>query len=83
MNKLVVVAFILGLSGIGAQAMPLASVQTPDGMIIKVKDGCGPGFYLHRTVHEGLVIFASRAPFAGSARFRPFVEAGREFNERL
>jgi hypothetical protein len=53
MNKLVVVAFILGLSGIGAQAMPLASVQTPDGMIIKVKDGCGPGFYLHRTRRFG------------------------------
>jgi hypothetical protein len=49
MSKLIALAFILGLSGIGAEAMPLASVQTPHGMIIKVKDGCPPGQYMLRT----------------------------------
>jgi hypothetical protein len=45
MNKLFVVAFIWALSGISAPAMPLASVQIPDG-IIKVKDGCPRGYYM-------------------------------------
>jgi hypothetical protein len=51
MNRVIALAFILGLSGSGAQAMPLASVQTPDGMIVKVAGGCGPGF--HRGPYGG------------------------------
>jgi hypothetical protein len=48
MNKLIALAFILGLSASAAQAMPLASVPTPDGMMIKVEGGCGAGFHRDR-----------------------------------
>jgi hypothetical protein len=46
MNKIIALAFILGLSASSVQAMPLASVQTPNSVITKVEGGCGPG--LHR-----------------------------------
>ena len=45
MNKLVALAFILGLSGSAALALPLAPGQAPANMIIKVEGGCGPGFH--------------------------------------
>ncbi len=45
MNKLVALAFILGLSGAAAQAMPLAPSQVPGNLVIKVEGGCGPGFH--------------------------------------
>ena len=45
MNKLIALAFILGLSAGAAQALPLAPGQTPDNMIIKVEGGCGMGFH--------------------------------------
>jgi len=44
MHRLVAFAFILGLSGSAAPAMPLS--QTPDSMVIRVAGGCSPG--LHR-----------------------------------
>jgi len=48
MNRLFVITFIWALSGISAPAMPLAPVKTPEGIIIKVKDGCPRGYYMHR-----------------------------------
>jgi hypothetical protein len=45
MHKLVALAFILGLSGSAAQALPLAPDQAPASLIIKVAGGCGPGFH--------------------------------------
>jgi len=43
--KWMVVAFALTLASL-AQAMPLAPLQAPDDLIIKVREACGPG--LHR-----------------------------------
>jgi hypothetical protein len=49
MSKLIALAIILGSSVIGAEAMPLESAPTPRGIFIKVKDGCGPGYYKVQT----------------------------------
>jgi hypothetical protein len=51
MNRLIALAFILGLTGSAAQAVPLAPSQAPASMIIKVEGGCGPGF--HRGPYGG------------------------------
>jgi hypothetical protein len=51
MNRLIALAFILGLSGSAVQAMPLAPAQAPAGMTIQVAGGCGPGF--HRGPYGG------------------------------
>jgi hypothetical protein len=45
MNRLIALAFILGVSAGAAQAAPLAPSQGPDSMIIKVEGGCGAGFH--------------------------------------
>src|SRR5258707_9328747 len=50
-NKFIAFAFILGLSGSAAEAMPLSPDQAPGGMIIKVAGGCGLGF--HRGPYGG------------------------------
>jgi hypothetical protein len=36
MNRLVALAFILGLSGVAVQAMPLAPSEAPADLVIKV-----------------------------------------------
>jgi hypothetical protein len=51
MNRLIALAFVLGLSGSAAQAMPVAPDQAPASMIIKVEGGCGLGF--HRGPYGG------------------------------
>jgi hypothetical protein len=51
MNKLIAFAFMVGLSGSAAQAMPLAPEQAPASIIIQVAGGCGPGF--HRGPYGG------------------------------
>ena len=51
MNRLVALAFVLGLSGSAVQAMPLAPGQAPADLVIKVAGGCGPGF--HRGPYGG------------------------------
>ena len=51
MNKLVALAFILGLSGSAVQAMPLAPGHAPADLVIKVAGGCGSGF--HRGPYGG------------------------------
>jgi hypothetical protein len=83
MNKLAVIAFILGLSASAVQAMPLASGQAPTSMIVKVAGGCGLGF--HRgpyggcrpnggeavVVVPGVVVVAPRAgPCGGMGQHR-------------
>jgi hypothetical protein len=45
MNRWMVFAFILGLSGSAAQAAPLAPDQVHENMVIKIAGGCGPGFH--------------------------------------
>lgn len=42
MLRFIVVAFALAFATF-AQAMPLAPLQQPDGMITQVAAGCGPG----------------------------------------
>ena len=82
MNKLVALAFILGLSGSAVQAMPLSPGQAPDSAIIKVEGGCGLGF--HRgpaggcrpnrgdvVVAPGVVVVEpGRGPCGGAGRHR-------------
>jgi hypothetical protein len=51
MNRVVAFAFFFGLSGMAVQAAPLAPIQGPDSMIIKVAGGCGLGF--HRGPYGG------------------------------
>jgi hypothetical protein len=51
MNKIIALAFVLGMSGGAAHAMPLLPGQSPDSMIVKVAGGCGPGF--HRGPYGG------------------------------
>jgi hypothetical protein len=41
--KIVVVAFILSLAS-SAQAMPVSSLQTPDNIVVTVRQGCGIGY---------------------------------------
>lgn len=43
MLKIVVVAFILSLAS-SAQAMPVSSLQTPDNIVVTVRQGCGIGY---------------------------------------
>jgi hypothetical protein len=45
MNRLIALAFILGLAGSTAQALPLAPSLAPASMMIKVEGGCGLGFH--------------------------------------
>jgi hypothetical protein len=90
MNKLIVLAFMLGLSASGAQAMPLASIHTLDDMIIKVEGGCGPGLHRDRfsacrpngggpvVVVPGAVVVAPGAePCGGMGRHRACAPDGR------
>ena len=48
MTRLIAVAFALALAT-SAQAMPLAPLHQPDGMITQVRYACGPG----RTIVAG------------------------------
>jgi len=90
MNKIIALAFILGLSGGAVQAMPAATGQTPDSVIIKVAGGCGPGF--HRGPYEGcrpnrgetvvvvpgaVVVEPGRGPCGGHGRHRVCFPDGR------
>jgi hypothetical protein len=88
MNRLVTLAFILGLSASAAQALPLAPGQAPANMIIKVAGGCGPGF--HRgpyggcqpnrgdvIVVPGAVVVAPAGPCGGRGRHRECSPEGR------
>jgi len=89
MNKLVAFAFILGLSGGAAQAVPMAPGQTPASMIIKVEGGCGPGF--HRGPYGGcrpnrgdvvvvpgaVVVAPGAGPCGGMGRHRVCYPDGR------
>ena len=83
MNKLIILAFMLGLPASGAQAMPLASVHTRDGMIIKVEGGCGPGLHRDRfgacrphgggpvvVVPSAVVVAPGAEPCGGMGRHR-------------
>ncbi len=51
MNRLVALAFTLGLSAGAVHAMPLAPGQASADLVIKVAGGCGPGF--HRGPYGG------------------------------
>ena len=54
MNKLfvsVLIAAVVGLSAVAAQAMPFGSNQTQDSLVIPVAGGCGIGF--HRGPYGG------------------------------
>ena len=42
MRKLVPILFILGLAS-SIQAMPVASIQQLDDMVMPVREACGPG----------------------------------------
>jgi hypothetical protein len=89
MNKLVALAFILGLSGSAALALPLAPDQAPASMIIKVAEGCGPGF--HRGPYErcvpnrgevvvvpgAVIVEPGRGPCGGAGRHRVCYPDGR------
>ena len=89
MNKLVALAFILGLSGSAVQASPLAPDLAPDSMVIKVAEGCGRGF--HRipdgacvpnrgdvVVVPGVVVVEpGRGPCGGAGRHRVCYPDGR------
>jgi hypothetical protein len=89
MNKLVALAFILGLSGSAALALPLAPGQAPANMIIKVEGGCGPGF--HRgpmggcrpnrgdviVVPGAVVVAPGPGPCGGAGRHRACSPEGR------
>jgi hypothetical protein len=89
MKKLVAFAFIMGLSGAAVQAMPLASVQSPDSMIVKVAGGCGIGF--HRGPYGGcrpnrgpvvvvpgaVVVAPGPGPCGGRGRHRACSPEGR------
>lgn len=82
MNRLIALAFVLGLSGGVAQAAPLTPSQGPDSMIIKVEGGCGPG--MHRgpeggcrmnggrevVVVPGAVVIERGGPCGGRGRHR-------------
>jgi hypothetical protein len=41
--RFIVFAFILSLAS-SVQAMPVSSVQTPDNVVVKVRQGCGAGY---------------------------------------
>jgi hypothetical protein len=41
--KIVVFAFILSLAS-SVQAMPVSSLQTPDNIVVTVRQGCGIGY---------------------------------------
>jgi hypothetical protein len=82
-NKLIALVFGFGLSASAAQAMPLASVHTADGMMIKVEGGCGAGLHRDRfgacrpngggpvVVVPGAVVVAPGAePCGGMGRHR-------------
>lgn len=43
MVRFIVFAFILSLAS-SVQAMPVSSVQTPDNVVVKVRQGCGAGY---------------------------------------
>ena len=88
MNKLVALAFILGLSGSAAQALPLAPGQAPTNMIIKVEGGCGPGFHRGEmgrcrpnrgdiVVVPGAVVVAPVGACGGRGRHRECSPEGR------
>ena len=61
MIKLIAVAFALALAS-SAQAMPPVSVQQPDGIVIQVREACGP--WMRRT--EGGVCVRTHARRAAS-----------------
>ena len=45
MTKLIAVVFALTFASL-AQAMPLAPLQQPDGMVITVREACGAGMHM-------------------------------------
>jgi hypothetical protein len=51
MNRLVAVAFVLGLLGTTANAYPVAPDPAPARMMIRIAGGCGWGF--HRGPYGG------------------------------
>ena len=61
MIKLIAVAFALALAS-SAQAMPPVPLQQPDGIVIQVREACGPG--MRRT--EGGVCIRTHARRAAS-----------------
>lgn len=61
MIKPIAVAFALALAS-SAQAMPPVPVQQPDGIVIQVREACGPG--MRRT--EGGVCVRTHARRAAS-----------------
>jgi hypothetical protein len=89
MNRLIALAFILGLSGSAVQAMPLAPGQAPASMTIQVAGGCGPGF--HRGPYGGcrpnggevvvvpgtVVVAPGAGPCGGMGRHRVCFPDGR------
>jgi hypothetical protein len=87
MKRLVALAFIMGLSGSAALALPLAPGQAPANNIIKVEGGCGLGF--HRgpmggcrpnrevVVVPGAVVVAPVGPCGGAGRHRVCSPEGR------
>ena len=52
MIRLFAVAFALALAS-SAQAMPLIPLQQPDGIVIQVREACGPG--MRRTANGACI----------------------------
>jgi hypothetical protein len=89
MNKIIALAFILGMSAGAVQAMPAAPGQNPDSVIIRVAGGCGPGF--HRGPYGGcrpnhgdvvvvpgaVVVVPGAGPCGGRGRHRVCFPDGR------
>ena len=87
MKNLVALAFILGLSGSAAQAVPLSPGEISTGMVITVAEGCGRGF--HRApngncyrnegvvVVPGAVVVEPGGPCGGRGRHRVCFPDGR------
>ena len=65
MIKLFAVAFALALAS-SAQAMPLARPQQPDGIVIQVREACGPG--MRRTANGACIRTPTRRAASRCAR---------------
>jgi hypothetical protein len=65
MIRLFAVAFALALAS-SAQAMPLAPLQKPDGIVIQVREACGPG--MRRTANGVCIRTPTRRAVGRCAR---------------
>ncbi|KUL95816.1 hypothetical protein DK26_12345 [Bosea sp. WAO] len=65
MIKLFAVAFAFVLAS-SAQAMPLAPLQQPDGIVMQVREACGPG--MRRTANGACLRTPARRSASRCAR---------------